>query len=456
MNITTNMRLSMSMSTKGKVVRLPRRMRRNLLYHILETSAPSKQRQRQRRSKEEASSAVVAKVAMEDKEGSVISSSSSTALPAVEQIIEEAHRYKATLGTGFSLHTPMVSLALARLGATDTDIESHHTYAMGKNSRYALLPIEEGGKGEPSTSTGTGAIVVVTDENWLSLCNLGGLHEVSFRRYWRGEIARAGRAASVSKLLSHFTDAVHSRLHHGVIRLAYAVEMETKQVEKKDEEIAVALAAFCANHTRLKWTQKEEETKRDISALNMSDGFQQMQRVVREEGVPLSQKMGFAKKYGTFMNDPLYLSSVPTLQPRGLLGSEEGLAEFVRLVVELYLSRPNILSLHMVTGLHALIILRPYYTEEDFEKALLTHWTSTGVLYLSMKAPPLVPSNHNKKEKQEGRMASWDALVAHAIGSRSDHDIKFVDTCLFLHGAFPRHADLIQRAASTLVKGKKK
>jgi len=442
----------MSMSSRGKLARLPRRLRRNLLYHILETSAPAPPKRGQRRSKEDASSAVVAKVAMEDKEGSVLgSSSSSAALPAVEHIIEESHEYKATLGNGFSLHTPMVSLALARLGATDADIESHHAYAMGKNARYELVPIEE--EGEPSTSAST---VVVTDENWLSLCNMGGLHEVSFRRYWRGEIARSGRAASVSKLLSRFTDAVHSRLHHGAIRLAYAVEMRTQQEKKKDEEIAVALAAFCANHSRLRWTQQEEgeETTKGRSATSMSEGFQQMRRAVRDQEVPLDQKMGFAKKYGAFMSDPLYLRSVPALEPSGLLSSAEGLAEFVRHVVELYLCKPNILSLHMVTGLHALIVLKPYYTEEDFEKALRTHWTSTGVLYLSMKAPPLekAPS----ASTSTGRMVSWDALAAHAIGSRADHDIKFVDTCLFLHGAFPGHADLIQRAASTLVRGKGK
>merc|ERR1711959_797826 len=173
----------------------------------------------------------------------------------------------------------------------------------------------------------------------------------------------------------------------------------------------------------------------------------------RPRGSPRS-KDGLAKKYGAFMSDPLYLRRVPALEPSGLLSSAEGLAEFVRHVVELYLCKPNILSLHMVTGLHAFIVLKPYYTEEDFEKALRTHWTSTGVLYLSMKAPPLekAPS----ASTSTGRMVSWDALAAHAIGSRADHDIKFVDTCLFLHGAFPGHADLIQRAASTLVKGKGK
>merc|ERR1711959_857479 len=261
----------------------------------------------------------------------------------------------------------------------DADIESHHAYAMGKNARYELVPIEE--EGEPSTST---SAVVVTDENWLSLCNMGGLHEVSFRRYWRGEIARSGRAASVSKLLSRFTDAVHSRLHHGAIRLAYAVEMRTQQEKKKDEEIAVALAAFCANHSRLRWTQQEEEeeTTKGRSATSMSEAFQQMRRAVRNQEVPLDQKMGFSKKYGAFMSDPLYLRSVPALEPSGLLSSAEGLGEFVRHVMELYLCKPNILSLHMVTGLHALIVLKPYYTEEDFEKALRTHWTSTGVLYL--------------------------------------------------------------------------
>merc|ERR1711959_589873 len=80
----------------------------------------------------------------------------------------------------------------------------------------------------------------------------------------------------------------------------------------------------------------------------------------RPRGSPRS-KDGLAKKYGAFMSDPLYLRRVPALEPSGLLSSAEGLAEFVRHVVELYLCKPNILSLHMVTGLHAFIVLKPYY-----------------------------------------------------------------------------------------------
>lgn len=375
---------------------------------------------------------------------------------AVAKIISESHAFKASLGNGFSLHTPMVALAMARLGASAKEIESHHSYAMEKNARYKLLPIEEI-QTETSTPRSRG-VSLVTASNWFRMCNMEGAHEASFRRFWRDEISTTGRVAAVTKCLSHMTDAVHSRLHHGVIRLAYAMEMEMQNEQEKDEEIAVALAAFCANYSPLRWTSNDnqEERERKGEVTNICEGFLALQQQQQQQGVLIrfDQRMGFAKKYGTFMKDPNYLRLVPRVsQGKSKLSTNEGLEGFVKHVVALYLSKPNILSLHMVTGLHALLVLRPYYTEEDFESTLDTHWISTAILYLSMKAPPLGLDGRTKI-KTKTKTVSWDKIVAHALRSRSDHDIKFVDTCLFLHRTFPSQANLIQSAASTLVKEK--
>ena len=46
----------------------------------------------------------------------------------------------------------------------------------------------------------------------------------------------------------------------------------------------------------------------------------------------------------------------------------------------------------------------------------------------------------------------WDEMVSHVIGTRGDHDIKFVDTCLFFARKFPELAPTAQLAASTLKK----
>merc|ERR1712048_787935 len=53
-------------------------------------------------------------------------------IEAARKQVEDSLKYKATLGNGFSLHIPMVSIAMARLGASEEEIKAQSDYVLQK------------------------------------------------------------------------------------------------------------------------------------------------------------------------------------------------------------------------------------------------------------------------------------------------------------------------------------
>jgi len=357
-------------------------------------------------------------------------------IEAARKQVEDSLKYKATLGNGFSLHIPMVSIAMARLGASEEEIKAQSDYVLEKFERYKYFRIED------EKVSNLSAMDAITEENWLVWCNNASHNEQAFRTFWYKQITLLGQEAVVNMCTSQLTDAVHSRLHHGPIRLAYAMDLGSKK------EVAAALAAWCCNYKRL-----PAVAHKTVSP-TVQHAFQEIQHRLLSSGALrelISAKGGFAKKYWKYSDDPCVLCEIPAVAG---LSTDSGLQNFVYCVLDFYLQKPNILSLHMVTGLHALLVLRPYYTSVSFEKALHTHWCSLGILYLCRKAPPL-PELQLQEDGQSQKLKVWDELTEHVLKSKSDHDIKFLDTCLYLGKKYPDLLPHIRAAASTLMKGRK-
>ena len=333
------------------------------------------------------------------------------AATATEKVVEEALKYKATLGNGFSMHAPMVALALSRLGATETQILEQFEAAREKQKRYKWLSIE--GEEEETTSIG--------EENWKLHVNDTGENENAFRAFFRS----GQQDAVVQEVLKYTASGVHSRLHHGVIRLAYAMEMEM------DEEIVAALAAITTNYKSMPRVSREESARDLAEAM---DKIQKMHSTLK------SKPMGMGKKYTNYLGDSSIVSKIPDVQDLS-----SNLSQFVAVVVRLYLLTPNIFTLHMITGLHALLVLESHFGD-SFDEALKSHYTSVAAMYLAVKCPDIFSKVPDIKWR------TWDELRAHVFMTKNDHDIKFVDTCLYLSNRFPELAHEIQLAASTLKK----
>ncbi len=93
-----------------------------------------------------------------------------------------------------------------------------------------------------------------------------------------------------------------------------------------------------------------------------------------------------------------------------------------------------------------------------FRTALEVHYLSTACLYLSVKAPALGEGEGAAGGEGGGarlRLRGWGELVRHVEGTQGDHDIKFVDTGIFLARRFPALQGKVRRALSTLMKAEK-
>lgn len=351
---------------------------------------------------------------------------------ARERVVSDSLAYKGTLGNGFTLHSPMVAVALERLGASASAIEGQAAYAKEKNARYELIPIEA----VPSSD------LVINETNWRERCNSGGDGEMAFRVFWTDQIQRRGSDAAIKLCLGELSDGIHSRLHHGVIRLAYAVQ------GGHEAELAAALAAFCANYAALPLAESPKAPPHGDLMRAMGEISSGREELLGTSGPPRPEGMG--KKYSRNLSDPALRSR---LSGASGLSSEDGIEAFVRLTVLLYLTKPNILTLHMMTGLHALIVLEEFYDKrEDFERSLLVHWHSVLALYLAIKAPRVIASAEEVAPAIQRKETSWETLV-HQVTSqvKGDHDIKLVDTAVDLSSRFPSLEHELRLAASTVM-----
>jgi len=369
---------------------------------------------------------------------------------ATAEVFRDSHQFKATLRNGFSLHAPMVALALERLGASEAEILAQFSRSREKNGRYGLIPIAGEDLGHLEGD--------VSEANWLQLCNSSGLGEKSFRDFWFSKIGGQGVVESARLCFAALSpDGTHSRLHHGVIRLAYAVQGGT------EEEVAAALAAYSVNYDPLVpfvWSPSSFHSP--VEAL----------RHLRSQGIP-QVTAGTGKKYARFLKDPQVLSNVPRLSG---LGTKQGLGDFVTCVLLFYITKPNIFTLHLITGLHALIVLKDVLMLDDkvsfllcsaltdrlpcahsrffsfcvfqsFEAALLSHWVSVVVMYYSHKCVEIDTGIETAPPPRSGALA-WEEVVRGAIQKGGDHDIKFADTLVDLKSRYPDLETLLLRAAS--------
>jgi len=222
-----------------------------------------------------------------------------------------------------------------------------------------------------------------------------------------------------------------------VIRLAYAVQ------GGQEEEIAAALAAFCVNYNPLP-ALEGHPAPAPVHAED-TDGMDLFAEVASllDDDPAGRRPEGVGKAWQRMMKDPEVLSRVPCVIG---LSSGDGLNWLVRHAVYLYLTRPNIFTLHMVTGLHALVVLKQYYDEEDFETALECHWMSVACVFLAVKAPEIISL---ARARAKYPIQSWDALIDLVTSTvHGDHEIKAVDTALDMSKRFPMLSEEFELAGS--------
>ena len=190
---------------------------------------------------------------------------------------------------------------------------------------------------------------------------------------------------------------------HPLIRLAYAIELAD------EAETVYSLAYFAASNGVLGAPPLSGERKFDpYSFLDVIRNNQQM-RLKEDSGLIFDrlEKAAALPGFSEMVN--------------GINLSESHLPEIAKVVLEIYLSKENITTLHAVTGAHAFRLMMPYM--EETKTAILFLWRAVCALYISVGAPRLLDSKADN-------LPQWEEIKKESVRSRDVHTIKFVYSCI--------------------------
>src|SRR5690625_124465 len=212
----------------------------------------------------------------------------------------------------------------------------------------------------------------------------------------------------IGELLNTYELGMSSGIFHTINRLAYAVGGYSID-NILCEEIARALAYYITAYREakilkrpIKWNQIQEE----MIKLSKDKEIEEI----------LNQAETLGQGLKGLYNSQAYLEKGFVLE-----GSEnEKIKGLLSLVIPTYYKSGNIVVLHSITGLHALIVLKDYF--KDFNKALdiltssiITHLLAVGSLDYQAEINP-------------DTELSWDCLKAKASESTDVHALKLTYT----------------------------
>ena len=203
-----------------------------------------------------------------------------------------------------------------------------------------------------------------------------------------------------------------SGLFHTLIRVAYAIE-EYKEKPALKEELLRGLAYYITAYRGASAFTREIEPKdliKEMEALSSDVHI----REILENNVTLGTTI--RALYG----DEEYMSKGFIIKGQ----EEKKIRTILEMLIPLFYEKGNIVILHCITSIHALVVLKDYYN--DFENAIdtlisciITHLISTG----TVEYPQM-------KELKTG--LSWKCIVEKALKSNDVHDVKLTYSALCL------------------------
>lgn len=220
----------------------------------------------------------------------------------------------------------------------------------------------------------------------------------------------------ISYVLNHYTLGLSSGIFHTVIRLAYAVE--GYQIDKNlQSEVERALAYYITGY------REGDLFRRKISK---DDSIKEMEGLIKDKGLQKSRLSGksLGKKLKAFYENEDYKEKAFVIE-----GTEE---EKVKALLCILLPALNnsgdIIVLHCITGLQALVTLKEYFA--DYNKAL-DALTSMIITHLLTRDDLDINVYENL-----GTSKTWEEIISSGTKSKDVHTIKLTYTNQKLYGLF--------------------
>jgi hypothetical protein len=289
---------------------------------------------------------------------------------------------------GFAVHCPMVLTALARMGATDQQLQTYFSdwendnLTLSKMHRAALM---------------NNAITIETWRDSLNKSeNFGQLQQ--FFQTW---IAQTSANAVMLNVLSQIPKAPASVAFHGFIRLAYGLEAN------HHGEIAAGLAALVVRNFPIELQRPNNPPR----AASVAQGLSDLARAMSEFTTP---EINITARIRAVVTDPRFARALQIIPA-------DPFNDMAVHAIVLYGQQRNFTGLHMVTALHAARVIFARLPSALFQQYLPSLWIAYCAAFVSIGGTTATPIHAEKQ--------TWSELIEQAKTSTRDHMIKMIYTC---------------------------
>ncbi len=217
----------------------------------------------------------------------------------------------------------------------------------------------------------------------------------------------------IRDILSLYDLGMSSGLFHTLIRLAYAVEGYSLDKSLIDE-VARALAYYVTAY------REANLFTRHIPAGQIVEAMNEIRKNTHINDL-LDTYDSLGQRIRALYNDEEYMGKSFVIQGN----EEEKIKALLELLIPVYLDSKNIVALHTITGLHALLVLKDYF--DNFERAIdiFTSCVITHLIAVENIRYGITYTDHTE--------LSWDCLIFKGAQSPDVHAIKLTYSCYELY-----------------------
>lgn len=305
----------------------------------------------------------------------------------ITSIIEQYNDRDSLYGEKLTNHLNMGLFSLYKMGANE---ERLHEFAKGYIKYSQLPPMPE-------------VLYEIDDENFETYLGKEGTYS-SFIEYFSKKLTNERKNNTLTRFVNRLIDGEAGGAFHGIIRLAYAIELDS--IENAEGELIKALAYLAEAYKRF-------PLKIPFPPMDP------LEAVIKLSKNPYFKNFTFKRpliigRMTDIYEDPQF-AEVLTDMPDDFYDNQV----MAQLLLKLYLLTEDFTVLHGFTSTHALRVLKPYIT--NYTDILKQHWRLIQLAYLSTGCTSIgtFPDIDNEVE-------SWDKIFELTISSRDVHTLKLV------------------------------
>ena len=222
---------------------------------------------------------------------------------------------------------------------------------------------------------------------------------------------------SIFNTLNNYKLGMSSGLFHTLIRVAYAIE--GLEIDKDYlPEVERALSYYITAY---------READLFKSSINSDRIIHEMNNLISNPNIKqlLNENKSLGKRLKALYNDETYMKFGFVINGK----PKEKINAILDLAITAYANTGDIVALHCITGLHALIVLEKYW--EDFPNAL-DIFTTCVITHL-LTIDDLTLDDFTIKEEYP----SWEEIINRGLKSKDVHTIKLIYSSSELDKKYP-------------------